>query len=70
MCPDMGLHVLRLRESLVTLGANVLILPHVSFQMAPQVSSLGKHLFTHMAGVGLLSCVLFNVFFQAVVMEE
>ena len=44
-------------ESLVTLGAGVLLLPQVSFDMWPQASSLGKSLFTLRAGERLLSWV-------------
>ena len=44
-------------ESLVTLGAGVLLLSHVSFYMALQVSSLRKSLFTLRAGEGLLPCM-------------
>ena len=61
----MNQQIAGLRESLVTLGAGVLLLPYVSFYMAPQVSSLGKCLFTHRAGVGLLSCVNSTVNYQA-----
>ena len=64
MCSDMNHQVLRPRESLVTLGAEVLLLPIVSLNMATQVSFLGKNLFTLRAGVGCLACVDSNVFFQ------
>ena len=53
----MNQQMLRPKESLVTMGAGVLLFPHVSFYMSPQVSFLGKSLLTLRAGVGLLSCV-------------
>ena len=59
-------HIVILVESLVTLGAGVLLLPKMSFYMAPQGSSLGKILFTLRAGEGLLSCVYSHVSPQAV----
>ena len=48
----MSHQIVGLIESLVTLGAGVLLHPHVSFYMSPQVPSLGKSLFTLRAGVG------------------
>ena len=53
---------MRLRECLVTLGAGVLLHPHVSFHMCPQVSFLGKGLITGGAGEWLISCVCHLVF--------
>ena len=41
----------------MTLGARVLLLPHVSFYMSPQGFSPGKSLFTLRAGEGLFSCM-------------
>ena len=62
--------MLRLRECLVTLGAGVLLLPNVSFNMCSQVSSLGKCLFTLRVGVGLLSCMDSAVFVRAIGLGE
>ena len=52
---------MRLIESFVTLGAGVLLIPHVIFYMWPQVSSSWKSPFTLRAGVGPFSCVDSNV---------
>ena len=57
-------------ESLVALSAGVLLLPHVSFYMASQVSSPRKSLFTHRAGEGFLSCVDSNVIVKGTGMGE
>ena len=57
-------------ESLVTLGAGVLLLPQVSFYMAPQVFSLGKFQSTLRACVGLLSCMASTVCVQATGPDE
>ena len=71
MCSDMKHQILRLRESLVTLGAGELLNPQVSFfYMCRQVSSLGKSLFTLRAAVGLLSCVDSIVSVQVTVVGE
>ena len=53
-------------ESLVTLGAGVLLHPLVSFYMSPQVSFRGKRHFTLRAGVGLLPCVDSQVITQVI----
>ena len=66
VCSDMNHQLLRPMESLVTLGARVLLLPHVSFYMVPQASSLGKSLFTLRAAVGLHPCMDSTVFVQAI----
>ena len=57
-------------ESLVTLGAGVLLLAQVSFYMFPQVSSYGKSLFTLRAEEGLNSCMDSNVCVQATGLGE
>jgi hypothetical protein len=51
-------------ESLVTLGAGILLLAHVSYYMAPLVSYPGKWFFTLRAEEGLLSCMDYTVFVQ------
>ena len=60
----MNHQITRLIESLITVGARILLLPLVNFYMAPQVYSLGKILFTLRAVVGLLPCVDSTVFVQ------
>ena len=57
VCSDMNHKIARLMESPVTLGADVLLIPHVNFYMSPQVASIGKILFTVRAGEGLIPCV-------------
>ena len=57
-------------ERLVTLGAEILLLPHVSFYMSPQASSLDKSLFTLKAGEGLFSCMDTTVIVQVIGMSE
>ena len=66
VCSDMTHEILRSMESLVTVGAGVLLLPHMRFYMCPHVSSSGKSLFTLRTGVWLLSCVDSTVFVQAI----
>ena len=61
----MNQNATRLMESLVTLGAGVLLVPHVSFDMRPQVSSLSKSLFTVRAEEWLFSRVYSTVIVQA-----
>ena len=51
----MNHQMLRLSESLVTLGAGVLLLHHVDCYMAPQASSLRECPVTLGKGLGLLS---------------
>ena len=78
MCSDMTHQMLIQRESLVTLGAGVLLLLYVSLYMPPQASPLcefvyassGKRLFTLKAGVGLLSCMDSTVFVEVTGLGE
>ena len=53
--------ILRPRESLVTLGAGVLLLPHVGFYMCLQGSNMGEKQITLRAFVRSQPCVDSNV---------
>ena len=57
-------------ESLITLGAGVFLLPHMSSYMSSQASYLAKSLFTHWSRGGPLPCVDSTMSGQVTVLEE